>query len=513
MSTETTAPTTQAPSSASRRRILVLDDERSLQILLRHVLEGEGYEVLVTDDGHVALEIVGAQQIDLIIQDLRMPKMDGLTFLRLLKEKRPEIPSIVLTAFGTFETAIEAMRLGAYTHLDKPFDTDDIRQTVSRALERIEIGKKLPRSASPFLDLIGNTGVMREVSGLINRIGPTDSTVLIFGESGTGKELVARAIHYTSLRADQPFVAVNCGAFTETLLESELFGHVKGAFTNAIADRKGVFESADRGTLFLDEVGELAPPTQVKLLRVLETRAFKPVGGTRETRVDVRFITATNRNLMQMVADGHFREDLFYRLNVIPLELPPLRGRKEDIPMLAGHFLARFAKRMNRPMVGIDDAVIEKLLAYAWPGNVRELENTIERAVALARHERITLADLAGPVLGQGAGPRPSSHRLHAVAATKGSPAAAAPRAAVPANPGTPAVALLPPEGLDLETHLLDLERAYITQALERSSGSLTEAARLLNMTFRSIRYRVSKLNIERPTRNDAQTPGLKDEG
>jgi len=491
MSTETTASSTPAPAGPTRRRILVLDDELNLQRLLRVILEGEGYEVLVTDDGHAALETVASQQVDLIIQDLRMPKMDGLTFLRLLKEKRPEIPSIVLTAFGTFETAIEAMRLGAYTHLDKPFDTEDIRQTVSRALERIEISRKLPRTASPFLDLIGNTPVMRTVSGLINRIGPTDSTVLIFGESGTGKELVARAIHYASLRADQPFVAVNCGAFTETLLESELFGHVKGAFTNAIADRKGVFDSADRGTLFLDEVGELAPPTQVKLLRVLETRTFKPVGGARETRVDVRFITATNRNLAQMIAEGQFREDLFYRLNVIPMELPPLRGRKEDIPMLAGLFLARFAKRMNRPMVGIDDAVIAKLLEYSWPGNVRELENTIERAVALAQHDRITLADLAGQVLGKGGSSRLSSPVSQATATTK-----------LP-TAGVSAPAVLPPEGLDLERHLLDVERAYIIQALERCNWSLTEAAKLLNMTFRSIRYRVDKLNIERPTKGE----------
>jgi two-component system response regulator PilR (NtrC family) len=288
-------------------------------------------------------------------------------------------------------------------------------------------------------------------------------------------------------------VAVNCGAFTETLLESELFGHVKGAFTNAIADRKGVFESADRGTLFLDEVGELAPPTQVKLLRVLETRTFKPVGSTREMRVDVRFITATNRILSQMVADGQFREDLYYRLDVIPLELPPLRERKDDIPLLAGHFLARFAKRMNRPMVGIDQAVMEKMIEYSWPGNVRELENTIERAVALTRSDRITLADLAGPVLGK---PPAQSARMSAVAlALARGPAGAA---------AAPPPAVLPPEGLDLEKCLLDQERAYIVQALERCNWSMTEAARLLNMTFRSMRYRVAKLGIERPTKDGA---------
>jgi two-component system response regulator PilR (NtrC family) len=451
---------------STRKRILVLDDEPSLQRLLRVILESEGYEVTVTDDGHAALGLAGQLPADLIIQDLRMPKMDGLTFLRLLKDRHPAIPVIVLTAFGTMETAIEAMRLGAYTHINKPFDTEELRLVVSRALERIDIHRKSPRSGVPFLDIVANTPVMARVNSLVSRIAPTDSTVLITGESGTGKELIARAIHFASLRADKQFVAVNCGAFPETLLESELFGHVKGSFTGAIADRKGVFESADGGSLFLDEVAEMAPQTQVKLLRVLETRAFKPVGGDRETRVDVRFITATNQHLQQMVAQGRFREDLYFRLNVIPVELPPLRERKEDIPLLAGHFLARLAKRMNRTITAFDDTVIEKLLAYSWPGNVRELENTVERAVALARGDHITLADLSGPVL-----------------------SAAKSTGALPAN------------GMNLEQHLLDQERLFITQALERTNWNLTEAAKLLNMTFRSLRYRVAKLNIERPAK------------
>jgi two-component system, NtrC family, response regulator PilR len=496
-----------------KRRILVLDDEIAIQNLLRVILEDEGYEVVHTDDGHKALDIVASGKIDLIIHDLRMPKMDGLSFLRALKAKFPAIPCIVVTAFGTFETAIEAMRLGAYTHVNKPFDTEEIRHTVSRALERIEINKKTPRTNTPFIDIISNASLMADVSNLVNRIAPTDSTVLITGESGTGKELIARAIHYNSLRADQAFVPINCGAFTETLLESELFGHLKGSFTNAIADRKGVFESADRGTLFLDEVGELSISTQVKLLRVLETRMFKPVGGTKETKVDVRFITATNRNLQQMVAEGQFREDLFYRLNVIPVELPPLRERKDDIPLLAGHFLARFAKRMNKQITGIDDAVIERLLAYSWPGNVRELENTIERAVAFTRGDRIVLADLAGPAFAGNV-----SARTQALTGLAARPAPAAPPpAAAPvflpdaAQSGTPQAsrstlalavkAQLPLQGMDLEQWLLDQERTLITQALERSNWNLTLAAKLLNMTFRSIRYRVSKLEIERPSR------------
>ena len=510
----------------------MLDDEISIQKLLKIALESEGYAVVNTDDGNQALEMLAAQHIDLIIQDLRMPKLDGLSFLKSVKQKYPDIPSIVLTAFGTFETAVEAMRLGAYTHISKPFDTNEIREVVARALERHAIGRKSPRSGLQYMDMVSNSAVMSQISSLVNRVAPTDSTVLITGESGTGKELIARAIHFNSLRGEQPFVPVNCGAFAETLLESELFGHVKGAFTNAISDRMGVFESADRGTLFLDEIGEMSPPTQVKLLRVLETRSFKPVGGAKETKVDVRIIAATNRNLAQMAIEGQFREDLYYRLNVIPIELPPLRERPEDIPLLAGHFLAKYAKRMGKQMSGIDDAVVEKMLAYAWPGNVRQLENTIERAVALSRSDRVTIADLAGPVLGiassasarfvsvppsqqthsphltQSGEQSHSSHsaRLHSAIAYSPAPAKPAfPTAAEPAPAFTDSAAadvILPQQGIDLEKHLLDRERAYILQALERSNWNLTEAAKLLNMTFRSIRYRVSKLNIERPSRN-----------
>ncbi len=532
MATEhsTSSGTSGATRTATRRRILVLDDENSLRSLLKGILEGEGYLVLDTDDGEQALEMMAKEHVDLIIQDLKMPKMDGLKFLKAVKERFPDTPSIVLTAFGTNESAVEAMRLGAYTHLPKPFDTIEIREAVARALERHAFGRKTPRSGLQYLDMVSNTSVMAQVSSLVDRVAPTDSTILITGESGTGKELIARAIHLGSLRAEQPFVPVNCGAFAETLLESELFGHIKGSFTNAIADRKGVFESADRGTLFLDEVGELTMPTQVKLLRVLETRSFKPVGGTKETKVDVRIIAATNRNLAQMAIEGQFREDLYYRLNVIPIELPPLRERKEDVPLLAGHFLAKFAKRMGKQIAKIDDAVIERLVAYAWPGNVRQLENTIERAVALSRGDRITLADLAGPVLGGSAAtsgrfaseshpsarmsPPAYSAQPHSYA-TNHPPQQHAPQQSHSINDthmsglsstasitSAEADLLLPPNGIDLEKHLLDRERAYILQALERSNWNLTEAAKLLNMTFRSIRYRVSKLGIERPSKN-----------
>jgi len=490
------------------RRILVLDDEVSIQNLLRVILESEGHEVFTTDDGHIALKRIDDHGADLIIQDLRMPKMDGLSFLKKLKEKHDNIPSIVITAFGTLESTIEAMRLGAYTSLNKPFDTEEIRHTVSRALERIEVSRKVSRNTVPFLDIISKTSLMAQVSSLINRVAPTDSTVLITGESGTGKELVARAIHFLSLRLDQPFVAVNCGAFTETLLESELFGHVKGSFTNAIADRKGVFEMADRGTLFLDEVGEMSVPTQVKLLRVLETRTFRPVGGAKDIRVDVRFITATNRNLSQMVAEGTFREDLFYRLNVIPIELPPLRERTDDIPLLAGHFLAQFAKRMGKAVTAIDEAVIERLLIHTWPGNVRELENTIERAVALCAGERITISDLPPNLINANRasariapGPNSSSHAEARLASPTFDN-----RPAVSASTGSASRVTLPPDGIDLDRYLMEIEKAYILEALERCNWNLTESAKLLNMTFRSIRYKVAKLGIDRPAR-EGQNP------
>ena len=496
---------TQTAAAARKPRILVLDDELSLQRLLQVILSGEGYEVLVTDDGHRALELIEQEGCDLIIQDLRMPKMDGLTFLRLLKERHPRVLSIVLTAFGTWETSVEAMRLGAYTHLSKPFDTEEIRQLVARALERKRISEQsIAGETHPFLDLVGNSPVMNASALLIKRIAPTDSTVLITGESGTGKELVARSIHYNSLRTRGPFLPVNCGAFTESLLESELFGHVKGAFTHAIADRRGLFDSADLGTLFLDEIGEMSQLMQVKLLRVLETRAFKPVGSNREIKADVRIIAATNRQLAQMVAEGNFREDLFHRLNVIPIVLPSLRERKEDIPLLAGHFLARFSKRMGKQVVGLEERALRRLLDYAWPGNVRELENSIERAVAFCQGEKITEADLGGPMAMRSAAVAPASPLLGASMAR---PAltpmgeSSIPLLKAPAGAGPLAASAFPAAGFDLERYLIEQERAYIIQALERTDWSLTEAAKLLGMTFRSIRYRVSKLGIERPPR------------
>lgn len=466
-----------------RGRIVLLEDERALRRLLTLILEGEGYQVYATDDGKEALQYVYQHDCDLIIQDLKMPKMDGLDFLRQLREWNPEVAVIVMTAYGTWETAVEAMRLGAHDHLDKPFDTDDLRALAARTIESRRLHREMSAKGTTqvfhLADIIGSTAAMRITFDLVSQVAPTNSTILIQGESGTGKELIARAIHYGSPRAHQPFVAANCGAFTETLLESELFGHLRGAFTGAVADRKGLFEIANRGTLFLDEIAEMSPQTQVKVLRVLETREFQPVGSHLAKKVDVRFIAATNRNLAEAVEGGAFREDLYHRLNVIPLLLPPLRERRKDIPLLAGHFLARFARQMKKHVTGFTERSMALLEAYDWPGNVRELENAIERAIALCKSDKITERDLWGPV-GRGAFENKS-------ASPAGSPSS------------VPGRLLVPPEGLDLGKKLEETERDAIEQALRHTDWNLTEAAKLLGMTFRSIRYRVNKLGIKRP--------------
>jgi two-component system response regulator PilR (NtrC family) len=472
-------PETRIREPVRPGRIIVVDDEPSMRKVLAAALGTEGHEVRTTDDGAEALKLYAAGGWDLVIQDLRMPKMDGLELLGRLKELDPQACVVVITAFGTWDTAVEAMRLGAYDYIKKPFDNDHLRSVVVKALDRIRAGQSgdepdgdLPASAAEALT--GNDPRIRELADMIRRVAPTDSTVLITGESGTGKERVARAIHAESLRAAEPLIPVNCGAFTETLLESELFGHVRGSFTGAVADKKGLLEVADRGTLFLDEVAEMSPQTQVKLLRSLESRSFRPVGGVTDRLVDVRFIAATNQDLQALVRRGSFREDLFYRLNVIPIELPPLRARKGDIPLLAGQFLAKYAFKTGKAVRAIDDDAAAWLKEHEWPGNVRELENTIERAVALTRSDRLTLEDLASSTIR-----RP--------------PAAALPPGAIPA--GTVQVEL-PAAGVSLVDHLAGIEKEYIRQALAASGGNLTRAAGLLGMTFRAIRYKVRKYGL-----------------
>ncbi|HOX05984.1 MAG TPA: sigma-54 dependent transcriptional regulator [Planctomycetota bacterium] len=459
-------------------RILVVDDEVSMRKVLSAVLGSDGHEVRATDDGNEAIAAFADGSWDLVIEDLRMPKMHGLELLGRLKGIDPAAMVIVMTAFGTWDTAVEAMRLGAYDYLKKPCDNEHLRAVVAKAIARRRAGATSARfraNTSPAVEvLIGNDPRMREVMDVIRRVAPTDSTVLIQGESGTGKELAAASIHSQSLRADGPFIDINCGAFAETLLDSELFGHIKGAFTGAVADKMGLMEAADQGTLFLDEVAELSPATQVKLLRVLETRQFRPVGGVNDKRVDVRFIAATNRNLAELVTSGAFREDLFFRLNVIPLVIPPLRDRRGDIPQLAGFFLAKHAARTGRQITTIDEGAAEWLKCHDWPGNVRELENTIERAVALTRSDRLTVEDLAAT----------------------SNPLRAAPASAPTASQTRTDPIATPPAGMNLDEHLAAIEKDFILKALASTGGNMTEAAKLLGMTFRAIRYKVRKYGL-----------------
>jgi len=454
----------------TRGKILVVDDEESMREFLSVILRKEGYAVDCAADGREAFALAREQPFDLILEDLKMPGMDGIELLRALKEHDPEVLVIIMTAYSTWNSAVEAMRLGAYDYIRKPFDNNDIKATVARAigLRRLHEDSRDGAGEIPvkISNLIGHSLEMQEVFSLIRRVAPTDSTVLITGDSGTGKELVARALHHNSLRREQTFLSVNCGAFTETLLESELFGHVRGAFTGAISDKKSLFEVADRGTLFLDEVGEMLSNTQVKFLRVLEEREFMPVGGTQRKKADVRFITATNKDLQKEVEAGAFREDLYYRLNVIPIRLPPLREKKEDIPLLAGHFLAKCVKSTRRVVTGFSEEAMQALMRYDWPGNVRELENVIQRAVTLSDGPRIEQSDLAGQIR------------------------------ALPAQ-GRLIYTDIPEDGLDLEKRIKDIEKSYIELALEKTGGNLTKAAEILKMSFRSIRYKVKKYGIQ----------------
>jgi two-component system response regulator PilR (NtrC family) len=457
-----------------RPTIMVSDDEASLRELLAIVLENEGYATIPAGSGGEALETFRRNKrgIDLIIQDLKMPEVDGVRLLGHYTREAPDIPVVVITAFSTWDNAVEAMRLGAYDYIKKPFDTDTIRQVVNRAIERKTFLDACPDGLREEIasrpEMIGNHPSVQEVMQMVRRIAPTDSTVLIQGESGTGKELVARAVHYRSLRKGAPFVSVNCSAFTETLLESELFGHKKGAFTGAIADNDGFFQAASGGTLFLDEVADMSLTTQVKMLRVLEERRVTRVGSTESRPVDVRIIAATNKDILDEVRARRFREDLFYRLNVIPLWLTPLRERKDDIPLLAGYFLAKYARQMGKRVTGISAAARETLRQYDWPGNVRELENVIQRQVALCEGPTIERIQLIGRKLS-----RADERRL-----------------------GAPLEIRIPEEGIDLEKHLADYERDYLREALRLTDGNLTNAARLLGMSYRSIRYRVKKLKV-----------------
>jgi two-component system response regulator PilR (NtrC family) len=476
-------------------RILVVDDERSMREFLGIMLTREGYEVVVAENGSQAMAVLRQRAFDLLISDIRMPDCSGIDVLREAKAAQPDLPGILMTAFSSTQTAIEALRTGALDYISKPFDVDEMKRVVAQALERRHLHEAGPATPDDGGDgaegrprasdtMIGRSPAMQRVFALIEAIAGTASTVLITGESGTGKEMAARAIHRLSPRAGRPFVALNCGALTETLLESELFGHEKGAFTGALHTTRGLIEQAEKGTIFLDELGEMSPLMQVKLLRVLQERRFRRVGGAEELPADIRIIAATNRDLAKMVSEGTFREDLFYRVNVIPLALPPLRERREDIPVLARHFVQNFAHEMRRPAADLASDAVDALVRHRWPGNIRELENVLERAVALETTGVVTRASLPEHLLGGAPAFVEDRVLVGAVAAVGASGSAGAP------------IAPFPAEGFDLERHVQDLEREYLAEALRRADGVKMRAAELLGMSFRSFRYYAKKYNL-----------------
>ncbi len=399
----------------SKGTVLIVDDEKNYLIVLEALLEDEGYQVFTADNAERGLEIALNQEIDVVVTDMKMPLMDGMVFLERLHRMKPDLPIIMMTAYGTIEKAVEAMKKGAFDYICKPFENEEFKIIIQKAIEHFRLLKQNKEMTQEligrysFHNIVGRSAVMQKVFYIIEKVAPSKSTVLITGESGTGKELIAKAIHYNSPRFDKPFVSVNCGALPETLLESELFGHEKGAFTGAIQQRKGRFELAHGGTLFLDEISEMPLHLQVKLLRVLQEMEFERVGGSQTIKVDVRVIAATNRELKTEVEAGRFRADLFYRLNVVNIHVPPLRERKEDIPLLINHFIEKYSKEMGiSEKVRIDKEALKLLMEYHWPGNVRELENVIERALLLCSGGEIRLGDLP-PEIRDNMGLKPSS--------------------------------------------------------------------------------------------------------
>jgi DNA-binding NtrC family response regulator len=439
----------------ARKSILVVDDEKGQREILEMILSGEGYDVTTAASGEAALKFAKDRRFDLALTDLKMTGMDGIEVLQHLLAFDSSIIVILLTAHGSIESAKEALRSGAFDYLEKPYDKSALLEIINRALDRLNAIDSEIISASPK---------METVKKMILKVARSNSTVLIRGESGTGKELIARAVHNQSPRNDEMFQAVNCAAINENLLESELFGHEKGSFTGAHAEKKGLFEIADRGTLFLDEIAELDVGIQAKLLRALQERKIRRVGGTHELSVDVRVIAATNRDLRAMVSDGSFRDDLYYRINVLSIDVPPLRERREDISVLIEYFLKKHTKNTTHLITGLTAETRKLMIDYSWPGNVRQLESAIERAILLAEGDKITLEDLPTEVR-QDVGP---------------------------AAEGT---FKLPAEGINFE----DVERNLITQAMDQTDYNITKAAKLLGLTFRTLQYRLEKFGIKRP--------------
>jgi DNA-binding NtrC family response regulator len=452
-------------------RLLVVDDEASIRDMLAFFFHKRGFEVLTASSFAEGVAAAGRLTPDIVLSDIKMPDGNGLDLLRKVKADSPKIPVIMITAHTSTQDAIEAMKAGAVDYIAKPFNMEELAMIVDRALgeknlldENVYLKQELAAKYT-FANILGKGSRMQEIFRTIERIGKVSTTVLITGESGTGKELIARAIHYTSSRKDKKFVSINCGALPETLLESELFGHERGAFTGAVRDKRGLFAEADDGTLFLDEISETTPTMQVKLLRAIQEKLIRKVGGNEETSVDVRIIAATNKDLTALVSEGRFREDLFYRINVIPIVLPPLRSRSEDIAPLTQHFIGKICKEQKIPEKKISTEAMRLLEAYPWPGNVRELENTLERTVALEPGPVITVSSLPEAI-------------------------------ALGVRTRVPDFESLPAEGINLEAYLEAVGKRLMREALDRCDGVQTKAAELLRMSFRSFRYYAKKYNL-----------------
>jgi len=447
-------------------RILVVDDEESIRMMLRAVLEEEGYEIIEAADGPEAVKAVEQNPLDLILLDIRMTTMDGIETLTEIRKISPFVPVLMMTAYATVKTAVEALKAGAFEYLAKPLDIEELKILVQKALEYYRLReenltlKERLGSRFDFSRIIGKGRKMKELFDFLAQVAPSEATVLILGESGTGKELVANAIHHNSPRTQQPFVKVACAALPETLLESELFGHEKGAFTGAIARREGRFQAAHRGTIFLDEVGEMSLAIQTKLLRVLQEREFEPVGSSRTAKVDVRVIAATNKDLGKEIKEGRFREDLFYRLNVIPIHLPPVRERKEDIPALANHFLSLYREKNKKEIKEISPKALDLLIRHDWPGNIRELENCLERAVIVARGELIAPADLPPAIQNLPAGKEDAEIPF--------------------------------PAGISLQ----EAEKALILKTLEDAGGNRSRAAEILGINRRTLQMKLKEYGM-----------------
>jgi DNA-binding NtrC family response regulator len=450
--------------------ILIIDDEKSLLELLTVVFKKEGYTVRTAASAAGGFEILAKEDVDLVVTDIKMPGADGMDILRYARENLPDLPVILITAYGSIPQAVEALKAGALDYVVKPFDVEELKIIVGRGLaarrlkqENLLLKRDL-KSRYGFEQMIGKSRPMQEIYILIEKVASTDSTVLVTGESGTGKEMAARAIHLQGARRDHPFVSINCAALPENLLESELFGHVRGSFTGAVSDKKGMFELAQRGTLFLDEVGEMSPWTQVKLLRALQERKVRRVGGADEISVDVRIIAATNQDLKKRIAEGKFREELFYRLNVISIDMPPLRKRIEDIPILIAHFLQKYCEKMDKRPKRFTPDFVGLLESYSWPGNIRELENVIERIVAIEDRETVTVSCLPPDIV------TPQKKKIETQE-------------------------MFAP-GFSLNRHLDEITKKYIQEALALTGGSLQKAAPLLGLSYRTLRYLIGKYDL-----------------